>query len=112
MNCKLITWLDILIIGLFVVLSITFIFVFASSGEGNKAIISVDEKIIGEYSLNTDLTKNIKTDYGYNTVVISKGECFVLDADCRDGVCRKRGKISNVGESIVCLPHKLIVEIK
>lgn len=112
MNRKLITYLDILIIGLFIVLSITFIFVFASSGEGNKAVISVDEKIIGEYSLNTDLTKKIKTDYGYNTVVILNGECFVTDADCRDSICISRGKISKVGESIVCLPHKLIVEIK
>ena len=112
MNRKLVTWLDILIIVLFVILSITIILVFASSGEGNKAVISVDEKIIGEYSLNTDLSKEIITDYGFNTVVILNGECFVLDADCRDGICISRGKISKVGESIVCLPHKLIVEIK
>ena len=39
-------------------------------------------------------------------------ECFIKNADCRDGICVSRGKINKVGESIVCLPHKLIVEIK
>ena len=112
MNRKLITIFDIFLIGIFIVLSISVMFVFLSSDIGNKVVISVDEKLIGEYSLNSDLTKEIKSEYGDNTVTILNGECFVVDADCRDRICINRGKISKIGESIVCLPHKLIVEIK
>lgn len=112
MNRKLITSFDLLIVSFVIVLSIVLVIFFLSTDKGVKAIVTVDGKIIGEYFLSDDLTKEIKTDYGSNTVVISNKECFVVDADCRDGICINRGKISKIGESIVCLPHKLIVEIK
>lgn len=112
MNRKLITVLDIFIILFIVALSLVLIVAFSSSDKGAKALVTVDGQILGEYSLRTDLNKEIKTQYGKNTVIISNGECYVTDADCRDGICVSRGKISKVGESIVCLPHKLIVEIK
>ena len=34
------------------------------------------------------------------------------EADCPDKYCVKQGKIKNVGETIVCLPHKVVVEIE
>ena len=112
MNRKLITGFDILIITVIFVICITIIIAFFTSDTGKNVVISVEGKIVEEYSLSDNITKEIKTDYGYNTVVISNGECFILKADCRDGICVNRGKISKSGESIVCLPHKLIVEIK
>ncbi len=33
-------------------------------------------------------------------------------ADCHDKICVKTGAISQKGEVIACLPHKLIIEIK
>ena len=33
-------------------------------------------------------------------------------ADCPDKICVKTGAISQPGEIIACLPHKLIIEIK
>ena len=32
-------------------------------------------------------------------------------ADCRDQICVRHRAVSAVGESIICLPHKLVVEI-
>jgi hypothetical protein len=34
------------------------------------------------------------------------------DADCPDKLCEKTGKISKNGETIVCLPHRVVVEIQ
>ena len=34
------------------------------------------------------------------------------EANCPDKLCIHQGKISKNGETIVCLPHGLIVEIK
>lgn len=112
MNRKLITGLDVVLILLIIIATIAVMLSFWSSDVGNKVVITVNEEIIGEYSLSTKLTKEIKTEYGSNTLIISKGECYIINADCRDGICVSRGKISKIGESIVCLPHKMIVEIK
>ena len=33
------------------------------------------------------------------------------DADCPDKVCVKTGKIKKPGQTIVCLPHRTVIEI-
>ena len=35
----------------------------------------------------------------------------MTDADCPDKICVNHATISDVGESIVCLPHRVVVEI-
>ena len=36
----------------------------------------------------------------------------MIEADCHDSLCIYQGKISKVGQSLVCLPNKVMVEIK
>ena len=48
---------------------------------------------------------------GYNTLVIADGKARITEADCKDKICVKTYPISNPGETIVCLPHKLVVEV-
>ena len=36
----------------------------------------------------------------------------MTEADCPDGYCKRQGEISTEKETIVCLPHKLVVEIQ
>ena len=112
MNRKLITVFDILIMALAVILSTAFFSVYAMSDTGKMVVISVDEQIVEKFSLHIEKVETINTEYGYNKIIVSNGKCYVETANCRDGICIKRGKISKTGESIVCLPHKLIVEIK
>lgn len=45
------------------------------------------------------------------TVLLDRDGAQVIGADCRDQVCVKTGKISRVGESILCLPAKVAVRI-
>ena len=35
----------------------------------------------------------------------------MTDADCGDHTCIETGDINDVGESIVCLPHRLVLKI-
>lgn len=112
MSRKLLTLLDVVLIVSVIFISIVLGVFFSSAQSGKTAVISVEEKVVARLELSQNITKEIKTDYGSNTVVIKNGECFVKNADCHDGICVSRGKINKVGESIVCLPHKLIVEIK
>ena len=48
----------------------------------------------------------------YNEVVATNEQIEISDADCPDQLCVKKGKIERAGQTIVCLPHKLLVEIK
>lgn len=47
-----------------------------------------------------------------NTFKVENGGISIVSANCSDEVCVKSGFINKVGQTIVCLPHKLIVEIK
>ncbi len=79
--------------------------------QGSTVAVIIDGKETARYSLNTDIEKVIETEYGRNTVVIKDGSVSVENADCPDLVCEKHRAISNDGETIVCLPHKLVLEI-
>ena len=50
-------------------------------------------------------------DGGYNSVRISADGVEIIDADCPDRLCVYSPSIKNPGQSIVCIPHKLIVRI-
>lgn len=51
-------------------------------------------------------------DGDYNDVEIKGDRIAIVGANCRDQVCVRRGWISKPGQTIVCLPHKLLIEIK
>jgi hypothetical protein len=45
-------------------------------------------------------------------ILVEENSVNVIDADCPDKVCVNHSDIGNVGETIICLPHKMVVEIK
>jgi hypothetical protein len=47
----------------------------------------------------------------YNLLLIEEGTVTMEAADCRDQICVHHIPISGVGESIICLPHKLVVTV-
>ncbi len=48
---------------------------------------------------------------GHNTVLVEPGRISVSEADCPDQVCVRQGAVSDGTVPIVCLPHKLMIEI-
>lgn len=82
---------------------------------GTYAEITVDGKIYRKIPLSEhsgDEQIDIKTAYGYNIIEIKDKSIKVIDADCRDKICLRSGFISEPGQIIVCLPHKLMIEVK
>jgi hypothetical protein len=51
------------------------------------------------------------TSDGYNVFTIKNGTVQMTAADCPDSTCVHTGSISRVGETIVCLPHRLVLKI-
>lgn len=103
---------DLILISAILVISIVAFLIFTISlKKGEKAVITVNGEKVAVLDLNEDTTQKINTKYGFNEVKIEKGEVSVTNADCPDKICANHRQISKVGETIVCLPHKLVVEI-
>ena len=82
------------------------------SVSGSLVVITVEGEVFGEYSLNDDLEIEVQTKLGYNNVQIKDGSVKVLSASCPDKYCVSHISIDKTGQTIVCLPHKMIIEIK
>ncbi|MDU5363118.1 MAG: NusG domain II-containing protein, partial [Finegoldia magna] len=54
----------------------------------------------------------IDNKYGHNVVHIHGYSVSITESDCPDKLCMLKGKIDKPGDVIVCLPNKLVVEIK
>ncbi|MBQ3664971.1 MAG: NusG domain II-containing protein [Lachnospiraceae bacterium] len=85
---------------------------FHNNSKGDEIRIKVNGRTYGTYSLDKNQEIDIDTEFGHNTVCIEDGEAYMKEADCPDGYCKHQGHISKGNQTIVCLPHKLVVEIK
>ena len=74
-------------------------------------VVTVDGKNYGTYSLKQEQVIRIETDHGYNELTIKDGQASVTASDCKNQVCVHSMAISQNGQSIICLPHKLIIQI-
>ncbi len=108
-NKKLLS--DIILIGVLLIVSLSVFLVWYLNGtDGSFALVTVDGKKVGEYSLAIDGVYYIND--GTNVLAIEDGKAYMKEANCpgyQD--CVETGKISRVGETIVCLPNKVVVEI-
>ena len=86
-----------------------------NKAQGDFAVVKIDGVEKYRYPLIENVTVDIvtgKEDENINILVIKDGEAFMTEADCPDGICVAHRPIKNTGESIVCLPHKIVVEIQ
>ena len=103
----------ILLIAVLLVAAISALCFFGSREDGDVAVVLVNGEEYGRYSLGSDLELPIDTaESGRNLLVIKDGSAQVIDANCPDRICVSHREISSVGETIVCLPHKLVVRIE
>ena len=105
---KLITVQDLIIISV-ILLSAVLLLLFKSNEIGKTAVIRVDGK---EYK-TVSLTNDEKTEISVNgvSVVYGGGEIYVEKSTCHDKICVNAGHISKKGQSAVCVPNRVSVEI-
>ena len=88
------------------------IYAYCNQNGADTVFVIQDGKQVGAYPLEED--KIVIVTWGedeYNLLMISDGTAFMSDADCPDKLCVKQNPISGNGESIICLPHKLVIRI-
>ncbi len=103
---------DILLVGGIVVFALLLFVVFKLNlKDGNLVKVSIDSQMKDCYNFNEDGEYTITSGKNTNVLVIKDGTAFIKSADCPDKICVHHRPISKVGETIVCLPHKVVVEI-
>ena len=82
--------------------------------EGSTVAVKIDGVVTDTYPLSENIEVLIKTgenDENINVLTIEDGKASISEADCPDKICVETRAVSFVGETIVCLPHKLVIEI-
>jgi hypothetical protein len=103
--------ITILAITIIITLTIMIINGIKSNQPTTTVKISIDGKEYAVYPLNQDQTIQIKNDYGENTIIISQGSVYMKAATCPDQICVKHSPLPQCTTPIICLPHRLVVEI-
>ena len=81
-----------------------------------EAVLRVDGTEIKTFPLmagEKSYTYTYKDKHGdYNLIEIDGDRVRIKEADCDDQICVRRGWATKNGETIVCLPHKLVIEVR
>ena len=104
---------DIILIIVCILIGITgCLFLILSKREAGYVSITKADGSKEFYSLATDGEIIIETDNGgRNVLVIHNGTADITAANCPNQDCVRQKEISLTNESIVCLPHKLVISI-
>jgi len=102
---------DILLAASLLLIAFLLFFFLPDKKTGEKVRITVDGQLYGIYSLSLEQEVVIEQESGKNILHLGDGAAWMQEADCPDGYCIQQGKIYRVGQTIVCLPHKLVIEV-
>lgn len=95
--------IPLLAVGIWVIL-------FLVSRPADVAVVTIDGTEVCRLPLNEDTSREING--GTHMVIVESGSVRVAQADCPDGICMNHLPISQSGQTIVCLPFRLVVTIE
>ena len=87
-------------------------FLSLGQNQGNELEVKVDGKKYGSYLLSEDREIKIKNNSHINKITIKSGKVSMSFSDCKNQDCVKHSKIAQTGQTIVCLPNKVVLEIQ
>lgn len=79
------------------------------TSHGAQVVVSIDGEEICRYALDQDTQVTLTEGH---ILVIKEGEASVSHAPCRDQICVNHISISRSGETIVCLPYRLVITVE
>lgn len=99
-----------------IILSLSCLFLLINRIVFSKPAGQVEITVDGKIVQTLDLSKNTEVvvngyQGGTNRIVIENGKVHVQEASCPDKICIKQGTIEHTGESIVCLPNRMVAQI-
>lgn len=110
---------DIILIAVVLIAAIAFI---VPKFIGDKDNTASENKVYAKISVDgkpvqtVELTKEtqeipIDTEFGHNVLKVHNHGIEMKEANCPDDVCYTFGFVTKPGDTIVCLPNRLLVEV-
>lgn len=106
---------DILLIAGALVLALALYLVsqFSLGADASVVVVTVDGEVTLRRPLVMEGSYEIRQEDGsLNVLTIEDGAVFMSEANCRDGLCIRQGKMKNGAKTIVCLPHKVVIRLE
>ena len=101
--------------GLFAALALGGLGLYLLHPGGTRAALYIDGELYDTIDLAAvaaPYERTVQSEWGWNTIRVSHGAIQVVDADCPGHDCVEQGAISDGAIPIVCLPHRLVIEIE
>ncbi len=105
---KLFTKIDLIIIAVVLTLGVALL-LFRPSNNGKTAKIYVDGKEYKTISLENN--EYLETKVNNVVIIAEKGEIYIKSSTCPDKICVGAAHLSKKGQSAVCVPNRVSVEI-
>lgn len=103
---------DIILMSVLIIAITVTIAIFAlNQSDGAYAVVIEDGKETATYPLDTNVRISIANGESYNVLVIENNTARIESASCPDKLCVKQHTVSKNGQSLVCLPNKVVVKI-
>lgn len=106
---------DLIIIALALLAALA-LYLFSWKG-ADEPVSSVVVTVDGKQVLRRPLAMNAeytvpREDGAVNVICVENGEVYMKEANCRDGLCIRQGRMKNAAKTIVCLPNKVVVRLE
>lgn len=106
---------DIILVAVILVIAAAGLLFFGLNKEvGSSVAVNINGEQTAVYPLSVDTEVTITTGENnehINVLTIKDGKAYISEANCPDGICAETRSAQYVGETIVCLPHRVVIEI-
>ena len=85
-----------------------FLFNLNKNNDSNIVLVKRNDTVL-EYKLDEDRIINLEP---YMKIQIKNKKVKVIETSCRNKICYRHRYISKTNEQIVCIPNKIVIEIK
>ena len=105
----------LLLVFLIILTSLGYLLHGSTTSTPNKIlIVQHDQNILQKIQLQKIQTPKkieIPTEHGTVIVQIDHNGAYIVDSPCRDKLCIHQGKITHTGQTIVCMPEKVLLTL-
>jgi len=105
---------DGLLISIILILSASWLLHFGrhASGIGGNALVYENGKLIEKIDVKKDKTISLSLEKGKMDIEVKEGQIRISNSSCPHKICVNTGWISEPGRTIICVPNKVLVEMK
>lgn len=100
-----------LIVFVLLFIALSFIFLHRPKLLANMANVYYKSELIMSIDLSINNIYEVNGDNGIVKIEVNDNKIRVIEEISNYNICSKQGYIKNKGESIICLPNKIIIEL-